>query len=254
MAKKAKTETAKDEGFDSDSHGEEYKVTLDPESEEKLGTIADEFLEISEAYTKKMEELDREFTKLKEPVFEKRDAILAKTEGAWLNVFMNHAILRQLISSEDQKLFKYVKTFKASVAPEESSPKEVYTVTFGFKENPYFTNKVLTKKIREAEDEESDPDEDRMETVESTKIDWKKGMDYTKPKKSGNGKRKHDEPEFGRHLISWFDMDEDPDMFDSLMESFATEIYPGAIELLKEEYTFDDDSDDEVLDDMDDDE
>eukprot|EP00959_Pyramimonas_sp_CCMP1952_P378272 7924062-Pyramimonas_sp.AAC.1 len=88
-----------------------------------------------------MEELDREFLKKREPVYEKRDAIFAKIEGLWLNVFLNHGVLAQTFTPDDLKVLEYMDTFKASVVKEEANIKEVFTVTFGFKENPYFTNK-----------------------------------------------------------------------------------------------------------------
>eukprot|EP00959_Pyramimonas_sp_CCMP1952_P423159 8864094-Pyramimonas_sp.AAC.1 len=86
MAKKAKTEEDVDEGFNSGVGN----VHLDPETDKALDDITAQFLEGSEEYMKKMEELDREFSKKREPVYEKRDAIFAEIDNLWLNVFLNH--------------------------------------------------------------------------------------------------------------------------------------------------------------------
>ncbi|CAI5949619.1 unnamed protein product [Closterium sp. NIES-65] len=75
-----------------------------------------------------------------------------------------------------------------------------YSITFTFAENPYFSNKELTKSYKYTEEGTAN--------VEGTKIEWKEGMDLTaqKPKQDKAGKKRQLEEQ--ESFFKWFEVDE----------------------------------------------
>mmetsp|Transcript_33050 Transcript_33050/g.55317 ORF Transcript_33050/g.55317 Transcript_33050/m.55317 type:complete len:237 (+) Transcript_33050:230-940(+) len=233
------------------------KVKSDNESEPEIDPAIERELEannmllfnIGEAYAERLGALEREFDQKRAPVYKTRDAILAKIPQFWLTVFLNHKTINSMLTREDVDVLEYLETFTAVTTSDETAKRETHTVTFGFRENPYFKNKVLTKKLTDFIPEEEVLT--RVDTIESTKIEWNEGKDFTKTQSSKDvpkpgGKRNREDQ---GHFFSWFCGDDD---IDSFAEVFTQDVYINAYELFLDPE--DDEEDDDEEEDEDEDE
>jgi len=249
MAKKVKSDNESESEIDPGTERE-----IDPAIERELEANNVVLFNIGEAYAERLGALEREFEQKRVPVYETRDAILAKIPKFWPKVFLNHKTINSMMTRDDEDVMEYLETFTAFTTSE-TSKRETHTLTFGFRENPYFKNKVLTKKLTDfiPEDEVLT----RCETIESTKIEWSEGKDFTAPHFKGTrsdlpesgGKRFRND---GSHFFSWFCGDDD---IDSFAEVFTQDVYVNAYELfLAPEDDEDDDDEDDDEDEEDEDE
>ncbi|KAI9921168.1 hypothetical protein PsorP6_001256 [Peronosclerospora sorghi] len=87
--------------------------------------------------------------------------------GFWLRAFMNHSVLADLIQERDLPAFEFLVDVH-SVSHEEDNG---FKLSFEFAENPFFSNKTLTKEydIGDA----SDHGEAVLRNVTGTVIEWK---------------------------------------------------------------------------------
>ena len=85
------------------------------------------------------------------------------------------------ITEKDEEALKYLVDITQDPVEDEQGS---FTLKFHFKENPYFTNEVISKTYHLEGDEE---EEVVCESVDSTAINWKEGQDLTKGVKKGFG-------------------------------------------------------------------
>jgi hypothetical protein len=250
MVKKVKSDNESEPEIDPGIERE-----IDPAIERELEANNVVLFNIGEAYAERLCALEREFEQKRVPVYETRDAILAKIPKFWPKVFLNHKAINSLMTRDDEDVMEYLETFTAFTTSDETAKRETHTLTFGFRENPYFKNKVLTKKLTDFIPE--DQVLTKVETIESTKIEWNEGKDFTAPHFKGprsnlpksGGKRTRDDE---NHFFSWFCGD---DGIDSFAEVFTQDVYVNAYELfLAPEDDEDDDDEDDDDDEEDEDE
>ncbi|GMF45967.1 unnamed protein product [Phytophthora fragariaefolia] len=153
--------------------------------------------EVEEEFEKERKALELKYEKLYQPFYQQRaeivsgakevDAVTAAAAepqqadadasedvkgvpGFWLRAFMNHSVLADLIQERDLPAFEFL-TDVHSVSHEEDNG---FKLTFEFAENPYFSNKSLTKEydIGDA----SELGEAVLRNVTGTVIEWKEGQ------------------------------------------------------------------------------
>lgn len=101
-----------------------------------------------------------------------------------------------------------------------------YRISFFFKENPYFSNDVITKEFHLAAENQSTTD--FTQTSTSTTIKWKEGKDLLKElqsKPQSNKKRDIDHKSF----FDWFSDNSDP-VNDDLAELIKDDIWPNPLQ------------------------
>lgn len=101
-----------------------------------------------------------------------------------------------------------------------------YSISFCFKENPYFDNDVITKEFHLAAENQSTTD--FTQTSTSTAIKWKEGKDLLKElqsKPQSNKKRDIEHKSF----FDWFCDNSDP-VNDDLAELIKDDIWPNPLQ------------------------
>ncbi|KAG6389999.1 hypothetical protein SASPL_151475 [Salvia splendens] len=152
-------------GADEENNGTEQ---IDGElviSIEKLQEFQDELEKINEEASEKVLELEQKYNEIRKPVYEKRNEIIKSIPDFWLTAFMSHPALSELLTDEDQKIFKYLINLEVEDCKDVKSG---YSITFEFKPNPYFEETKLTKTFMFLEEGTT--------KISSTSIKWKEGM------------------------------------------------------------------------------
>lgn len=246
-------------GADEENNGTEQ---IDGElvlSIEKLQEIQDELEKINEEASEKVLEVEQKYNEIRKPVYDKRNDVIKSIPDFWLTAFMSHPALSELLTDEDQKIFKYLSNLDVEDCKDVKSG---YSITFHFKPNPYFEDTKLTKTFTFLEEGTT--------KITATSIKWKEGMGIPNgvaEEKKGN-KRNHAEESF----FSWFtdsqhnnDLDEIQD--EQVAEIIKDDLWPNPLtyfnnEADEEEFEMEDDEDkdsdgsedDDEQDDEDDDE
>eukprot|EP01055_Gregarina_sp_Pseudo9_P005234 Gregarina_sp_Pseudo_9__5233@NODE_589_length_2542_cov_104_537755_g555_i0_p2_GENE_NODE_589_length_2542_cov_104_537755_g555_i0NODE_589_length_2542_cov_104_537755_g555_i0_p2_ORF_typecomplete_len350_score74_26NAP/PF00956_18/4_3e52_NODE_589_length_2542_cov_104_537755_g555_i0621111 len=93
----------------------------------------------------------------------------------WLTAMNHHSVVSATIGTHDEPILKYVEDI--SYEWENGEEQLGFSITFKFAENPFFTNRELTKKFGL----EQDPGtfESILTRSVGSKIDWKPGKDVT---------------------------------------------------------------------------
>nr|CAB3450159.1 unnamed protein product [Digitaria exilis] len=136
---------------------------------EKLQEIQDELEKsckpiVNEEASDKVMEVEQKYSEIRRPVYLKRGDIIKTIPDFWLTAFMSHPLLSELLTEEDQKMFKYLD----SVDVDDSDVKAGYSIHLNFSENPYFEDTKLTKTYAFADDGTT--------TIKASQIKWKEGM------------------------------------------------------------------------------
>lgn len=161
-----------------------------------LRKLQEEQSVLEEQFEKERKLLELKYEKLYQPFYKQRaeivsgekevDAVLsgegAPQEGAsaeeenvkgvpgfWLRAFMNHSALADLIHERDLPAFEYLVDVRSASHEEDNG----FKLEFDFAENPFFTNKTLSKEydIGDA----SEAGEAVLSNVAGTVIEWKEG-------------------------------------------------------------------------------
>ncbi|CAI5464561.1 unnamed protein product [Closterium sp. Yama58-4] len=147
----------------------------------QLTAIQDELDKVNEEASDKVLEVEQKYNKLKRPIYERRQQLLSEVNDFWMTVLLNHGLLHAFFTEEDRQALEYLRGLDVE---DYKDIKSGYSITFTFAENPYFSNKELTKSYKYTEEGTA--------KVEGTKIEWKEGMDLTapKPKQDKPGKKR----------------------------------------------------------------
>ncbi|MQM19106.1 hypothetical protein Taro_052106, partial [Colocasia esculenta] len=181
---------------------------------EKLQEIQDELEKINEEASDKVLEVEQKYNEIRRPVYTKRNDIIQTIPDFWLTAFLSHPALGDLLSEEDQKIFKHLVALDVE---ESKDVKSGYSITFTFSPNPYFEDTRLTKTFNFFDDGTAN--------ITGTNIRWKEGMDIANGSAPGrkDGKRAfHDESFF-----SWF--------AETQQKSFSDGFQDEVAEIIKED-------------------
>ncbi|CAM8971661.1 unnamed protein product [Rhodiola kirilowii] len=190
---------------------------------EKLQEIQDQLEKINEQASDEVLEVEQKYNKVRNPVYDKRKEVIQSIPDFWLTAFLSHPALSQLLTDEDQKIFKYLESLEVE---ESKDLKLGYTISFNFNSNPYFEDSKLSKTF--------DFLDEGTIKVTSTPIKWKEGMGISNganKEKKGN-KRPLDEESF----FSWFEETEDMDeMNDQIAEIIKEDLWPNPLSYFNNE-------------------
>ncbi|XP_041996169.1 NAP1-related protein 2-like [Salvia splendens] len=215
---------------------------------EKLQSIQEELEKINEEASEKVLELEQQFNAIRKPVYDQRNDVIKSIPDFWLTAFMSHPALTELLTEEDQKIFKYLDNLEVE---DFKDVKSGYSITFMFKPNPHFEDTKLTKTFSFLEE--------GVTKITATNIKWKEGMGMpngTSEEKKGN-KRSLAEESF----FSWFTESEfKGDMYeisDEVADIIKDDLWPNPLAYfnneVEEDLEMDDDEDDEGSDGSEDD-
>jgi len=185
--------------------------------------------------------LERAAQKKLIPVYEKRREVVKSIPMFWTVALFNHNLFSLSAQhNADQTALGYLEDVWVARDPKEP---RCYSIEFHFKENPFFTEKVLVKEFKHvpppAAATETPDDDGITESMldfswerdvkpSATKIGWKnpeKALTKLHPREMGE--EEDDMPADGGSFFNFFELESDP------MEiglTIANEIWPEAIE------------------------
>lgn len=213
-----KSKVAEDENAD----GIDTELVL---SIEKLQEVQDELEKVNEEASDKVLEIEQKYNELRRPVYNKRNEIIKSIPDFWLNAFLSHPVLCDLLNEEDQKIFKYMSSLDVE---DFKDVKSGYCITFIFNENPHFENTKLSKTFTFLDEGTT--------KITGTVIKWKEGMGSTNGinhEKNGN-KRPLAEESF----FSWFAETEQKDFVelqDEVAEIIKEDLWPNPLKYFNNE-------------------
>ncbi|XP_052179981.1 NAP1-related protein 2-like isoform X2 [Diospyros lotus] len=181
---------------------------------DKLQEIQDQLEKINEEASDKVLEVEQKYNEIRKPIYEKRNDIIKTIGDFWLTAFLSHPALGDLLSEEDQKIFKYLSSIEVE---DFKDVKSGYSITFHFNPNPYFEDSKLTKTFAFLDEGTT--------KITATPIKWKKGMGIPNGvvhEKKGGKRSRADESFF-----TWFSEIEQKDDMDEIQDEVA--------ELIKED-------------------
>ncbi|PWA86688.1 nucleosome assembly protein (NAP) [Artemisia annua] len=199
-----------DKGKKSKIEDDEQIDVVLVQSIEKLQEIQDELEKINEKASDEVLEVEQKYNVVRKPVYDKRNEIIKSIPDFWLTAFLSHPALADLLTEEDQKIFKHLTSLEVE---DTKDVKSGYSITFNFSPNPYFEETKLTKTITFL-------DEDTTK-ITATPIKWKEGMGIpngVKHEKKGK-KRSHEDD--SESFFSWFSGTQKKDALDDTQDGVA---------------------------------
>ncbi|BAF14900.1 nAP1-related protein 1 [Oryza sativa Japonica Group] len=218
------------------------------QSIEKLQEIQDEIEKVNEEACDKVLELEQKYNEVRRPVYVRRNKIIKQIPDFWLTAFLSHPMLGELLTEDDQKIFKHLESIDVD---DSEDIKSGYSITLTFSPNPYFEDTKLTKTYSFSDDE--------AVKVKATSIRWKKGMDIANDRaytKKGDKRILIDESFF-----TWFNSEKNRSFAHGAMDEVADvikeDLWPNPLKYFNNEFEEELellDDDDEVSDDDDEEE
>lgn len=242
-----------DKGKKPKISAEENVEQLDTElvlSIEKLQEVQDELEKINEEASDKVLEVEQKYNEVRKPVYDKRSEVIKSIPDFWITAFLSHPVLSDLLSEEDQKIFKHLTSLEVEDCKD---VKLGYSISFNFSPNPYFEDSKLTKTFTFLDEGAT--------KVTATSIKWKEGMGIpngvcNEVHDKKDNKRCHEDDSF----FSWFtgtqqkdDMDE---FHDEVADIIREDLWTNPLTYFNndaDEEEFDGEEDDEEENDSDDD-
>ncbi|KAK0586138.1 hypothetical protein LWI29_001648 [Acer saccharum] len=191
---------------------EENTEQIDSElvlSIEKLQEIQDELEKINEEASDKVLEVEQKYSEVRKPVYDKRNDIIKSIPDFWLTAFISHPALGELLSEEDQKIFRHLNSLEVE---DFKDVKSGYSITFNFHPNPYFEDTKLTKTFTFLDDEGS-------MKITATSIKWKEGMGL--PNGVNHEKKGNKRPFADESFFTWFSDTQEKDTIDGIHDEVA---------------------------------
>ncbi|KAG8082119.1 hypothetical protein GUJ93_ZPchr0014g47316 [Zizania palustris] len=187
--------TAEQKGKKPRTDGEGASDPIDAallHSIEMLQEIQEEIDKVNEEACDKVLELEQKYNEVRRPIYVQRSTIIKEISDFWLTAFLSHPVIGELLTEDDQKIFKHLESIDVD---ESKDIKSGYSITLTFSPNPYFEDTKLTKAYSFSDD--------GSVKVKATSIKWKEGMDIVNDNaymKKGDKRILIDESFF-----TWFD-------------------------------------------------
>ncbi|KAM1340358.1 hypothetical protein TB2_039065 [Malus domestica] len=232
--------------------GKKLKLSEKPEDEnadhideklvlsiEKLQEVQDELEKINEEASDKVLEVEQKYNEVRRPVYDKRNDIIKSIPDFWLTAFLSHPALSELLTEEDQKIFKHLTSLEVE---DFKDVKSGYAITFVFSPNPYFEDTKLTKTFTFL---------DEATKVTATSIKWKEGMGI--PNGVNHDKKGNKRPQVEESFFSWFSDSQQKDILedeihDEIAEVIKEDLWPNPLTYFNHEADDDEEFDDEEVD------
>ncbi|CAF2084136.1 hypothetical protein HID58_021876 [Brassica napus] len=200
---------------------------------EKLQEIQDNLEKINEKASDEVLEVDQKYNVIRKPVYDKRNEVIKAIPDLWLTAFLSHPALGELLSEEDQKIFKYLSSLDVDDA---KYVKSGYSITFYEKLTNTFT--FL---------------EEGTTKITATPIKWKEGKDLPNGVNHEKNRNKHALPEerYGSFISSDAQHKEDLDVEindEQVADVIKEDLWPNPLTYFNnedDEEDFDEDDDDD---------
>ncbi|XP_028948414.1 NAP1-related protein 1-like isoform X2 [Malus sylvestris] len=207
------------------------KLKLSEKPEDENADHIDEKLVLS---IEKLQEVQDELEKINE---EASDKVLEVEQK--YNEFLSHPALSELLTEEDQKIFKHLTSLEVE---DFKDVKSGYAITFVFSPNPYFEDTKLTKTFTFL---------DEATKVTATSIKWKEGMGI--PNGVNHDKKGNKRPQVEESFFSWFSDSQHKDILedeihDEIAEVIKEDLWPNPLTYFNHEADDDEEFDDEEVD------
>ncbi|PRQ53633.1 putative nucleosome assembly protein (NAP) [Rosa chinensis] len=230
-AKKAKlAERAPEENHDADQIDGDLVLSI-----EKLQEAQDDLEKVNEEASDKVLEVEQKYNVIRRPVYLKRNEIIKTIPDFWLTAFLSHPALSDLLSEEDQKIFKYLSSLDVE---DFKDVKSGYAIRFNFNGNPYFEDTKLTKTFTFFDDGTT--------KIAGTTIKWKEGMGVANG--VNHGKKGNKRPPAEESFFSWFSETEQKDIAefqDEVAEIIKEDLWPNPLKYFNNEADEEDSEGDE---------
>lgn len=218
----------KERGEDGDSEPIDKELVL---SIERLQEIQDELEKVNEEASDKVLEVEQKYNEIRRPVYNRRNGIIKTIPDFWLTAFLSHPALCDLLSEDDQKIFKHLLSLDVE---DFKDVKSGYSITFNFSPNPYFEDTKLTKTF-------SFSDEGTTK-ITGTAIKWKEGMDIANG--VSHEKKGSKRPLAEESFFSWFSETQQKDLsegfHDEVAEIIKEDLWPNPLKYFNNEVDDDD--------------
>ncbi|ONK73920.1 uncharacterized protein A4U43_C03F940 [Asparagus officinalis] len=213
----------------------------------RISKVSTQLLQlVNEEASHKVSEVEQKYNEIRRPVYLRRNQIIESISEFWLSAFLSHLALGDLLSDEDQEIFKY---FVSLDVEDFKDVKSGYSITFTFSPNPYFEDTKLTKAF-------SFSDEGAV-NITGTSIKWKEGKNIANGiEQKKKGKKR---PYAGTSFFRWFSETHENDMSeiatDEVADMIKEDLWPNPLKYFNNEADEDDsDEDDDGEHDFDDEE
>ncbi|KAA0036075.1 NAP1-related protein 2 [Cucumis melo var. makuwa] len=238
IADKGKKAKLSEKPEDDNSEVIDEKLVI---SIEKLQEIQDELEKINEEASDKVLEVEQKYNEVRKPVYDKRNEIIKSIPDFWLTAFLSHPALCELLTEEDQKIFKHLTSLEVE---DFKDVKSGYSITFNFNTNPYFEDTKLTKTFTFLDE--------GTRKINATSIKWKEGMGL--PNGFNHEKKGNKRPQAEESFFSWFSDTEQKDIddfHDEVAEIIKEDLWPNPLSYFNNEADEDeldeDESNEELL-------
>uniref|UniRef100_A0A2P2K3F9 NAP1-related protein 2-like n=1 Tax=Rhizophora mucronata TaxID=61149 RepID=A0A2P2K3F9_RHIMU len=192
---------------------------------DKLQEVQEELEKINEEASDKVLEVEQKYNEMRRPVYVNRNEIIKSIPDFWLTAFLSHPALCDLLNEEDQKIFKHLESLDVE---DFKDVKSGYSVTFNFKENPYFEDRMLSKSFTFSDD--------GTIKISGTNIKWKEGMGAANGVNQDKKGNKRPLPEMS--FFSWFGEVEQKDILelqDDVAEIIKDDLWPNPLKYFNNE-------------------
>jgi len=200
------------------------KVETEESLLEEIDTCQNEIDALNEQASEEILKIEQKYNKLRKPFYEKRSTIISKVDKFWVTTFINHPRISGILQDQEEDCLHYMTKLHVE---DFDDVKTGYSISFHFKENPYFENEVLTKEFHLAA-ENSAPD--FVQSSTSTPIKWKEGKDLLKELQSmPQASKKRDLHNEHKSFFDWFCDTSDP-VNDDLAELIKDDVWPNPLQ------------------------
>ncbi|XP_038725987.1 NAP1-related protein 2-like [Tripterygium wilfordii] len=187
---------------------------------EKLQEIQDDLEKINEEASDKVLEVEQKYNEIRKPVYDKRSEIVKSIPDFWLTAFLSHPALGELLTEEDQKIFKHLISLEVE---DFKDVKSGYSITFNFEPNPYFEDTKLVKSFTFLDEGTT--------KITATSINWKEGMGI--PNGVNHDKKGNKRPLADESFFSWFSdtqpKDDVDEIHDEIAEIIKEDLWPNPL-------------------------
>ncbi|KAK9796314.1 hypothetical protein WJX73_002322 [Symbiochloris irregularis] len=157
--------------LDDDAKGEGVEGDHEDSLVEGIFRVQNELEQLNDEASDKVLEVEAHFNKLRKPVYSRRAEAIARVPDFWYQCFVQHPLLAQSSTEEDSEILSYLRQIHVE---DFKDLKTGYKIIFIFEENPYFSNKELSKSFA------FDTLDDGMMVCSGEAIHWYPGKDPTK--------------------------------------------------------------------------
>ncbi|KAL4159731.1 hypothetical protein PRNP1_000304 [Phytophthora ramorum] len=135
---------------------------------ESVQKVEEELEKVNVEQAREILVIETKYNGIKRPTYVKRNKLLAEIPNFWKQAFVNHPLVGNYLTEDDEMLMDFLQTFDVTFVGDDGSFKMEMT----FKENPYFSPTTLWKQVKFSEDEEE-------VEVTASELTWKDKAEMT---------------------------------------------------------------------------